>query len=65
MAELQAVRLKRPLRIGGTDYAKGDVVTTSLIGLPAAEDWVKRGIAEEAGERAAKEAAKAEGVSNG
>lgn len=56
MAELQAVRLKRPLNIGGTDYAKGDTVLVSLIGVPLAETWIERGIAEAAGERAAKKA---------
>lgn len=53
---MDAVRLKRPLNIGGRPFAKGEVVPASLIGVPAAEDWVKRGIAEEAGPRVAAKA---------
>jgi hypothetical protein len=53
---MDAVKLKRPLTIGGIKFGKGDPVPVSLIGVPAAEDWVKRGIAEEAGPVVAKRA---------
>jgi hypothetical protein len=53
---MDAVKIKRPLRIGGMDFAKGDPVPVSLIGAPAAEDWCNRGIAEPAGPIVAKRA---------
>lgn len=53
---MDAVKLKRPLTIGGIPFKAGDAVPASLIGVPAAEDWCKRGIAEPAGPIVAKRA---------